>query len=110
VSTVTTHVLDTAKGRPAAGVAVRLEQLADGGGVLARAVTDDNGRVTALGRDDLGPGGYRLVFEIGSYFAAQGEHTFFPRVVVEFSINDATAHYHVPLLVSPYGMTTYRGS
>ena len=110
MSTVTTHVLDTARGRPAAGVTVRLEQVADGGSVLARAVTDDDGRVGSLGADELAPGDYRLVFETGSYFAAQGEPTFYPRVAVEFSIADEAAHYHVPLLVSPYGVTTYRGS
>ncbi len=111
MSTVTTHVLDTARGRPAAGVAVRLEQLTgDESNVLAQVVTDDDGRVGSLGPDELAPGDYRLVFETGAYFAGLGRQTFYPRVTIEFSITDSAAHYHVPLLASPYGMTTYRGS
>ena len=111
MGTVTTHVLNTAIGRPAAGVAVRLEQVAEAGdGVLGQAVTDDDGRVGELGPDELAAGHYRLVFETGAYFTALGEQTFYPRVTIEFEIADPNARYHVPLLVSPFGMTTYRGS
>jgi 5-hydroxyisourate hydrolase len=120
VSTVTTHVLDTSRGRPAAGVGVRLEPVTDGsddptgdpGGVSALAVasTDADGRVADLGPDDLPAGRYRLVFATGEYFATSGRETFYPRVTVEFEIGVAGQHYHVPLLVSPYGFTTYRGS
>ncbi|HEX5996481.1 MAG TPA: hydroxyisourate hydrolase [Jiangellales bacterium] len=105
---VTTHVLDTARGRPAAGVAVRLE--GPDGGLLAEAVTDEDGRVGALGPDELPPGSYRLVFQTGAYFASLAQQSFYPRVSVEFEIAEPGAHYHVPLLVSPYGFTTYRGS
>lgn len=111
MSTVTTHVLDTARGRPAVGVEVRLERITDGGAeVLGQAATDGDGRITDLGPDDLPPGPYRLVFGTGVYFAAGGRETFYPRVAVEFEIGDAGQHFHVPLLVSPYGYTTYRGS
>jgi 5-hydroxyisourate hydrolase len=111
VSTVTTHVLDTARGRPAAGVAVRLERVLNGGSEeLASAATDADGRVRNLGADDLGAGTYRLVFGTADYFAGIGGETFFPQVVVEFSLAGTGQHYHVPLLLSPYGYSTYRGS
>ena len=102
---VTTHVLDAAVGRPAAGMAVRLERT--DGTVLATARTDDDGRV----REDLGappPGEYRLVFATGEWFAAQGRETFYPEVAVAFSLGEG--HHHVPLLLSPFAYSTYRGS
>lgn len=106
MSTVTTHVLDTARGRPAAGVQVRLEAIRDGkADVLASAVTDDDGRVASLGPDDLEAGTYRLVFDTASY--NQG---FFPEVGITFTVADPAQHYHVPLLLSPYSYSTYRGS
>lgn len=105
---VTTHVLDTARGKPAAGVAVRLE--GPDGGLLAEAVTDEDGRVGGLGPDELPPGSYRLVFQTGAYFASGAQQSFYPQVSVDFEIAEPGAHYHVPLLVSPYGFTTYRGS
>lgn len=108
MSTLTTHVLDTSRGRPAAGVSVRLEQVS--GDTLANAVTDDDGRVGSFDAGELAPGDYRLVFATGAYFAGLGEQSFYPRVTIEFSITDPGAHYHVPLLVSPYGLTSYRGS
>jgi 5-hydroxyisourate hydrolase len=107
MSTVTTHVLDTSKGRPAVGMAVRLER---GGEVLAEASTDGSGRVAELGPDDLAIGRYRLVFDTGPYFSATGDEAFHPQVTVDFEISDAGADYHVPLLLSPFGYTTYRGS
>jgi 5-hydroxyisourate hydrolase len=100
VSQVTTHVLDTALGRPAAGVAVTLEQ---DGGVLARGTTDPDGRVGDLGPDRLDPGTYRLRFDTADRSA------FFPEVLVVFVVEDGD-HLHVPLLLSPHGYTTYRGS
>lgn len=111
-SPITTHVLDTARGAPAAGVAVVLER-AGGGAVteIARGVTDDDGRIGDLlepGR--LEPGEYRLSFAVGEYFASHGVESFYPRASVEFLVKDPTAHYHVPLLLSPYGYSTYRGS
>jgi len=101
MSLVTTHVLDTAKGRPAAGIAVRFET-ADGK-PIADGRTDDDGRIRDLGPDTLDPGVYRLVFDIGP-------DAFFPEVVITFRISDGTQHHHVPLLLSPFAYSTYRGS
>lgn len=101
---VTTHVLDAATGRPAAGVRVRLER-ADGT-VVAEARTDDDGRVRDLGAP--APGLHRLVFATGEWFAAAGRDTFYPEVVVTFTLGEG--HHHVPLLLSPFAYSTYRGS
>jgi 5-hydroxyisourate hydrolase len=100
MSQVTTHVLDTALGRPAAGVDVTLEQ---DGTVVARGTTDPDGRVGDLGPDRLDPGTYRLRFDTADHSA------FFPEVLITFAVEDGT-HLHVPLLLSPHGYTTYRGS
>lgn len=108
MSTVTTHVLDTALGRPAAGVAVRLER-ADGAEV-ASAVTDADGRIGDLGPDGLPPGVYRIVFGTGAYFARDGRRAFYPEVVVTFLAEEGGGHYHVPLTLSPFAYSTYRGS
>lgn len=98
MSQVTTHVLDTAAGRPAPGIPVRL---VSGDVVLAEGVTNADGRVPDLGPETLEPGDYRLEFDVAT--------PFLPRVVIEFTIADAS-HYHVPVLLSPFGYTTYRGS
>lgn len=98
MSTLSTHVLDAEAGRPAAGVPVRLEQ---DGRVVAGDRTDDDGRVRSLG-GDLGVGVYRIVFEV--------DGPFYPEVVVAFRVIEPDAHYHVPILLSPYAFTTYRGS
>jgi len=103
VSTLSTHVLDTAAGRPAVGVLVRLETR--DGRPLGEATTDADGRVGALGPDSLDPGDYALRFDTGSYVDG-----FYPEVVVTFTIADPGEHYHVPLLLSPFGYSTYRGS
>ncbi len=108
MSYVTAHVLDAAAGAPAAGVAVRLEDRS--GVVLAAATTDADGRVTDLGPDLLAPGDYRVVFATGDYFAARGTACFHPEVAVLFRTRADQAHYHIPLLVSPFAYTTYRGS
>ena len=113
MSAVTTHVLDTALGQPAAGVRVRLERASGGdsavdGAVIGRASTDRDGRVTDLGPAELEPGTYRLVFGTGEYSRAQ--QPFFPEVTVTFTVADRDRHYHVPLLLSPFGYSTYRGS
>ena len=101
---VSTHVLDAALGRPAVGMAVRLER-ADGT-LVADARTDDDGRVADLGNPE--PGAHRLVFGTGEWFAVQGRETFYPEVVVTFTLG--AGHHHVPLLLSPYAYSTYRGS
>lgn len=105
MSLVTTHVLDTAKGRPAAGIAVRFET-ADGK-PIADGRTDDDGRIRDLGPETLEPGAYRLVFDTGAYL---GPDAFFPEVTLTFRISDGGAHHHVPLLLSPFAYSTYRGS
>jgi 5-hydroxyisourate hydrolase len=99
---LTTHVLDTARGRPAAGIAIELT-LPDG--TTRSAVTNEDGRAALL--DDTAAGEYELAFAVGDYF---GERAFLDRVPVRFKIVDGAAHYHVPLLVSPWSYTTYRGS
>lgn len=109
MSAVTTHVLDTGRGRPAAGVPVRLERCY-GATVLVRARTDGDGRVQDLGPDRLDAGDYRIVFDTGAYFARLGQAAFYPEVTVTFTLADPEQHYHVPLLLSPYGYSTYRGS
>ena len=111
MSAITTHILDTGLGRPAAGVPVRLERL-DGAHYteLAAATTDDDGRVRELGSDQAEPGTYRLVFDTGDYLARTGQSGFYPEVVVVFALADPGRHHHVPLLLSPFGYSTYRGS
>jgi 5-hydroxyisourate hydrolase len=114
MSAITTHVLDLVRGAPAAGVRVTLEVEVPGRGwvALAERTTDADGRV----RDLIAPGSppdpgrYRLTFATGAWFESRGEHAFHPRVTVDFVITDATRHHHVPLLLSPYGYSTYRGS
>jgi 5-hydroxyisourate hydrolase len=108
-SRVTTHVLDAVSGRPAVGVAARLE---GGGGdaLLAEGSTDDDGRIADFGPVDLDPGPYRITFDTGTYFRGTGTNGFYPEVVLSFTIDDPSAHYHVPLLLSPYAYSTYRGS
>jgi 5-hydroxyisourate hydrolase len=102
---LTTHVLDTARGRPAAGVAIELR---DGAGrTLATFVTNADGRTDAPLLESLEAGEYELVFGVGDYF---GEAAFLDRVPVRFRVSDPGAHYHVPLLVSPWAYSTYRGS
>jgi 5-hydroxyisourate hydrolase len=109
MSTVTTHVLDTSLGRPAAGIPVRLEHVGQPT-PLAEGLTDDDGRVRDLGPDDLPTGTYRVVFGTGAYFARSGQRTFYPEAAVTFLVEEAGGHYHVPLVLSPFAYSTYRGS
>lgn len=111
MSAVTTHVLDAAVGRPAVGVEVRLERV-DGATaeVVAEGQTDGDGRARDLGPDSLPEGVYRLVFVTGPWFAAAGRATFYPEVAVTFALTADQAHHHVPLLLSPFAYSTYRGS
>ncbi|MDQ4113248.1 MAG: hydroxyisourate hydrolase [Actinomycetota bacterium] len=117
-SAITTHVLDTALGRPAAGVPVRLSRIdpdptsgadSDNAVVLADAVTDDDGRVTDMGPDQVPAGTYQLRFGTAAYYAATGQECFYPQVSVTFAVTDRR-HHHVPLLLSPFAYSTYRGS
>ncbi len=105
-SRVTTHVLDAATGRPATGIAVTLETF--DGTVLGSATTDADGRVGALGPEDLPACDYRVRFDTRSWFA--GRLAFYPEVVLAFTVVDPEEHYHVPLLLSPFAYSTYRGS
>jgi 5-hydroxyisourate hydrolase len=111
MSTLSTHVLDAASGQPAVGVQVTLDRR-DGGGwqPLGEAVTDDDGRARDLAPGGLGAGVHRLVFATGAYFAATGQTGFYPEVSVVFEVTDTGRHYHVPLLLSPFAFSTYRGS
>jgi len=109
MSSVSTHVLDTSRGVPAAGIAVRLER--EGGDeLLASGTTDDDGRVGQLGPAGLAVGNYRLVFDTRGYFDRLQTPAFFPEVVVVFRVGDPNEHYHVPVLLSPFAFSTYRGS
>lgn len=103
---ITTHVLDTARGRPAAGIAVRLERrIADAWELVGRDTTGDDGRATHLGTA-VEAADHRLRFDTSAYYA----ETFFPEVTVHFTVTRPDEHHHVPLLLSPFGYTTYRGS
>ena len=114
MSPITTHVLDTSRGRPAAGISITLERRSAEGAFspVGRGSTDDDGRLRTLIPDGeaLALGVYRITFDIGAYFGAQGVATFYPEAAIVFEVRDASQHYHVPLLLSPYGYSTYRGS
>jgi 5-hydroxyisourate hydrolase len=112
MSAITTHVLDTARGRPAAGMRVTLEAKADDGWApVGGGVTDADGRVPGLVPEGaLRAGVHRVTFFTGDWFAAEGTKGFYPVVTVTCQIDDPSAHYHIPLLLSPYGYSTYRGS
>ncbi|MBI3298462.1 MAG: hydroxyisourate hydrolase [Elusimicrobia bacterium] len=112
MSPITTHVLDVSLGRPAAGVPAVLEAQAGADWKeLGRGVTDADGRIKTLLPDaPLAAGVYRLTFDTGTYFAASKTAGFYPSVAVTFEVRKAGEHYHVPLLLSPFGYSTYRGS
>jgi len=112
MSDITTHVLDTSLGRPAAGVPVTLEMQKTGGWQeISRGATDGDGRLRHL----LEPGAliagvYRLTFETHAYFHARKVRSLYPQIAIVFQVEDPKEHYHIPLLLSPYGYSTYRGS
>jgi 5-hydroxyisourate hydrolase len=114
MSAITTHVLDLTSGRPASGVAVALSARGEDGrwSEIARGVTDADGRLRDLlpAGQPLDPGIYALGFESAAYFHGRGLDTFYPEVVVSFRVDVAAAHHHVPLLLGPFGYSTYRGS
>ena len=108
MSSISTHILDTARGAPAAGVHAWLEtQTANDWSVLGSGVTNNDGRIASFVGEGtpLAPGVYRLRFDVGSY-----QDGFYPEVIVTFRVENASQHYHVPLLLSPFGYSTYRGS
>jgi 5-hydroxyisourate hydrolase len=115
MSGLTTHILDQAVGRPAAGVLVRLSRRdGDLPSPMAEFRTDDDGRARLIAGEDIVVGGYRLEFSIGAHFKATGaavtDPPFIDVVVIDFAVSNVEQHWHVPLLVSPYGYSTYRGS
>jgi 5-hydroxyisourate hydrolase len=112
MSGITTHVLDTSLGRPAARLPVRLDVLEHGAfATVAERVTNDQGRVTdLLPAGALAAGTYRLAFDTERYFAASGRPAFYPYVEVVFAVTEAAEHHHIPLLLSPFGYSTYRGT
>ncbi len=114
MSAITTHVLDISKGRPAGGVPVRLEIRRDAGGweQLGAGETDADGRLRTLLPEGfvLEAATYRLTFDTGLYFGAQGVEGFYPEASIVFVVRDPAQHFHVPLLLSPFGYSTYRGS
>ncbi|HVK71274.1 MAG TPA: hydroxyisourate hydrolase [Polyangium sp.] len=113
-SPITTHVLDTSRGRPAEGVPVVLERLEDSGAFveLGRGKTDADGRLRDLlpSEPRPKPGTYRITFDTSVYYAAQGTTGFYPSVSITFLLRAPEEHHHVPLLLNPYGFSTYRGS
>ncbi|MGH3235687.1 MAG: hydroxyisourate hydrolase [Streptosporangiaceae bacterium] len=115
--TLSTHVLDATTGRPAVGVQVRLERGGDGGWTPAvgagQGQTGPDGRLRLSGEEGAGqfePGVYRITFASGAYFAARGSASFYPEVTITFEMTERDEHYHVPLLLSPFAYSTYRGS
>ena len=113
-SKITTHIIDAPTGKPAVGIDVTLEfQMPDRGWhVVGKGTTTKDGRVNDLRTGSAGfePGTYRLTFDTASYFVASGIESFYPHVTIAFTVGDTARHYHVPLLVSPFGFSTYRGS
>jgi 5-hydroxyisourate hydrolase len=111
VSHITTHVLDTTRGRPAVGVSVRLEvQEPNGWRGVGSGVTNEDGRILELGPAKLAAGRYRMEVDIGAYYRQAQAESFFTSVTLAFSLTDPEQHYHVPLLISPFAVSTYRGS
>ena len=108
MSTLSTHVLDTALGRPAQGIRVTLTREST---ELGSGVTDSDGRAKDLhGKQPLREGDYRLTFHVGAYFGAANRESFYSVITIDFRVAAGVQHYHVPLLLSPYGYSTYRGS
>lgn len=111
MSGITSHVLDTSRGAPAANIEVTLElKSGDDWQSVGGGTTNDDGRVPDLITSDLSAGHYRINFMVADYFAAMNQSSFYPVVRIEFSVDDAAQHYHVPLLLNPFGYSTYRGS
>ena len=113
MSHITTHVLDTSTGRPAANIAAILEAQSPGGGwsEVARGATDADGRLRDWPAAKTQPTGtYRLIFDTKAYFAVRKIMSLYPQIVIVFEVRDAQEHYHIPLLLSPFGYSTYRGS
>lgn len=109
---ISTHVLDSSLGAPGAGVSVKLELLTpDGWETRGGATTDSDGRIDRFSKGgELESGTHRLTFDTHSYFHLNGQDSFYPEVVIVFEVTQSEEHYHVPLILGPFGYTTYRGS
>ena len=108
---ITTHILDTSAGHPAAGVRVDLFSAGESTEMIASGVTNDDGRVAEWDNDfELVKGNYMLSFDVSDYFARQGKSSFYADIQIKFKVAATDEHYHVPLLLNPYGYSTYRGS
>jgi 5-hydroxyisourate hydrolase len=113
LSLITTHVLETARGKPAGGIPITLDRKNAAGAFerVGAGVTDGDGRLRDLVKEvALSVGIYRITFDVEAYHRAVNVESFYPEVSVVFVVKDAAAHYHVPLLLSPFGFSTYRGS
>ena len=108
---ISTHVLDTSIGRPAARITVRLERETDGWREIVTATTDADGRAVLVEKGTaMDAGAYRLTFDVAAYFQMQAVEAFYRHITIEFVVREAAAHHHVPLLLSRFGYSTYRGS
>jgi 5-hydroxyisourate hydrolase len=110
-SHITTHILDTIRGRPAAGVAVRLEARGPAGWrEIGAGVTNDDGRIIDLGPAELPAGSYRIEIDTSAYYRTMAMETFFSSVCLGFTLKNPAEHYHVPFLIGPFAISSYRGS
>jgi 5-hydroxyisourate hydrolase len=109
---ITTHILDISRGKPASGVLVTLERRSGDGGWMpvGHGETDNDGRLKTLTPDGIENGTYRMTFDIATYFRERHVETFYPEAIIVFNVGDAAQNYHVPLLLSAWGYSTYRGS
>jgi 5-hydroxyisourate hydrolase len=109
---ITTHVLDIGRGKPAGGVLVTLERRGTDGtwSPVGHGETDADGRLRTLTTEPVRDGTYRLTFDTATYFRERHVETFYPEAIILFNVTDGATHYHVPLLLSPWGYSTYRGS
>ncbi|WP_406694678.1 hydroxyisourate hydrolase [Singulisphaera sp. Ch08] len=111
ISRITTHILDTTCGRPAIGVSVRLEVQGPNGWLgIGSGVSNEDGRIMNLGPAELAAGNYRIEIDTGAYYQQIETESFFSSVCLSFTLKDPAQHYHVPLLLSPFAISTYRGS
>ncbi|MFZ4835025.1 hydroxyisourate hydrolase [Rouxiella sp. Mn2063] len=111
MSKITTHILDTSLGKPAAQVRILLEKIIDGRSqIINQVFSDEDGRAAQLTPHPIEPGNYRLTADIGAYFSATGRETLYNLAIIDVNIISGQAHYHLPLLISPYSYSTYRGS